>query len=170
MTSRFFPGPFLAFVCLAAGLAGRASAAAATPETPRELPVVVVESLHHGFASQDEFNRIDLAFTRVAAQRKWPVKVKVERFAANLPDRDPELRVFMRGVREEVPGELTFYAWMILTDHGTKTDFGVVQYRYHPRLGENREDVLEHVFRGAAGVAADKIEPLLFPKPAAPKT
>ena len=46
-------------------------------------------------------------------------------------------------------------------------DFGIVTFRYYRRIGENVDDMLEKVFRGAANAAAAKIEPILFPQPAA---
>ena len=59
---------------------------------------------------------------------------------------------------------VTFRAWVTLMDHGTKHDFGIVHFSYSPRPGQQQDDVIEHLFRGAAGLVADKIEPILFPK------
>ena len=92
------------------------------------------------------------------------MKIKVERFAANNAAADIELRVFYQGIYEETPGDLTFHAWMILYDHGVKRDFGVIRFRYYPRPMQQEEDVLERVVRGAAEIAASKIESALFPK------
>ena len=143
--------------------------APAAPVPPREFTIVVVESLGHGLDNRNDFDRLDVAFTKVFNERKWPVKIVVERFAANTPAHDTELRVFLKGIYEEMPGDLTFHAWMTLQDHGKKWDFGIVRYRYNLRPGQQMDDVLEKVFEGAGMVAADKIEPLLFPKPAKPK-
>jgi len=53
---------------------------------------------------------------------------------------------------------------MTLYEHGNKHDFGVVTYRYQVRPFQQEEIILERVFRGAAEVAADKVEAVLFPK------
>jgi hypothetical protein len=58
---------------------------------------------------------------------------------------------------------------MILYEHGNKHDFGVVSYRYNARPAQQEDMILEHVFRGAARMAADKVEAVLFPKPHRPK-
>jgi len=108
-------------------------------------------------------------FTKVFEQRHWPVRVKVERFAANTPAHETELRVFFKGIREETPGDRVFRAWMTLTDHGTKDDFGIVYFRYYPRFLQNEEDVLEEVTRGAAEIAATKVGAILFPAANPPK-
>jgi hypothetical protein len=149
----------------------RADTAAATPAAPLpELALVVVETLNRTPSAYDDFDRLDLAFQHVAAQRKWPVKIAAERFAANTPKHDLELRVVHQPIRQEMPGQLVFRAWMTLTDRGTKHDFGIVSFRYYPRPGQQNDDTLEKIFEGAAAAAADKIEPILFPKPAAPKS
>src|SRR3990170_1159406 len=69
-------------------------------DTRRELAIVVVETLQGrtGGAITD-FDRLDMAFQDVAKQRKWPVTLKAERFAANLPDHETELRIFTQPVR-----------------------------------------------------------------------
>lgn len=143
--------------------------APASPVASRELAIVVVESLGSGISDRNDFDRLDLAFTKVFAQRKWPAKIVVERFAANGPAHDTELRVFLKGIYEEMPGDLTFHAWMTLQDHGKKRDFGIVRFRYYRRPGERMDEILDKVFEGAAVVTADKIEPLLFPKTEKPK-
>lgn len=139
----------------------------APPQAPRELAIVVVDSVQRGAIT--DFDRIDIAFTRVAKERNWPVTIKAERFAANTPAHETELRIFNRPVRQETPGDLTFRGWVTLTVDGTKHDFGMILYRYYLRSGENMDDVLEKVFLGAAKVAADKIEPILFPEMASKK-
>jgi hypothetical protein len=159
----------LGSVAIAARAADGKSAPAAEPQ--RELAIVVVESLQHNHGSAiTDFDRMDVAFREVVEKRKWPVKLVAERFAANIKPHETELRIFNQTIREEVPGELTFRAWMTLTDHGVKYDFKVVKYRYYRRLAEQTEDQLEKIFLGAANAAADKIEPILFPKPAEPKS
>lgn len=144
-------------------------AQAPTAAAPRELTVSVVESLARGPGRITDFDRLRMVFTDVFEHRKWPVKIKVERFAANTPTSDIELRVFYQGIYEEAPGDLTFHAWMTLYDRGVKHDFGIVRYRYNPRPLQQEDDVLERVVRGAADVAASKIEAALFPKAEGPK-
>jgi hypothetical protein len=169
MKIRFIPRSLLFSLGLAAGVTASAQATAPAPESPRTLNVVVVESLGRGTNRLTDFDRIDIVFRKVFAKRKWPVKINVERFAANLPDHAIELRVFFQGIYEETPQDLTFHAWMTLTDHGEKHDFGIIKFRSYPRAGMDREDALEECVRGAAVAVADKIEPILFPKTEAAK-
>jgi hypothetical protein len=129
-----------------------------------ELPVVVVDVLKHHQGAITDFDRIDMAFQKVAKQRNWPVKIAAERFASNTPVRDTEFRIFNQPLREETTGDLTFRGWMTLMVNGTKHDFGVVTYRYYRRAGEHTDDVLEKVFLGVVTAAADRIEPILFPQ------
>jgi hypothetical protein len=142
-----------------------------SPPVVQELPtlaLVVVENLQRNPSSAiTDFHRLDLAFEHVAKQRKWPVTIAAERFAANTPKHDTELRVFLQPLDEETSGDLTFRSWVILTVKDQKHDFGVVTFRHYPRLGENWEDTLEKVFRGAAQAIAGKVEPILFPQAAA---
>jgi hypothetical protein len=163
MTSPFAPGALLLCVLLASGAGANAQTAAPAAALP-ELRVVVVESLVRGPGRITDYDRISTEFTNVFEKRKWPVTVKVERFASNTTDDGLQLRIFYQGIYEEAPGDLTFHAWMTLYDHGTKRDFGIVKFRYNPRPLQEEDDVLDHVVRGAAGVAADKIEAALFPR------
>jgi hypothetical protein len=144
--------------------------AARKPEDRPKLGIVVVDNLDHHGSAITAFDRLDIAFQKVAEQRRWPVMVMAERFAANMASFDTELRIFNQPIRHDMPGELTFRGWMILTDHGVKHDFGIVTFMYSTRPLENMDDVLNKIFLGAANAAADKIEPLLFPKPAAPRS
>jgi hypothetical protein len=146
------------------------AAAPATPPDQPELALVVVDTLAHRESAYTDFDRLDLAFQDVAKRRHWPVKIAAERFAANTPAHELELRVFLQPIRQEIPDEFTFRGWMTLTEHGTKHDFGVVVYRYRPRPGEMMDDSLDKIFRGAAETAAKKIEPILFPDLAKPKS
>jgi hypothetical protein len=155
--------------CAASGTAGAAQAPTPESGAPRELTVTVVDSLVRGPGRVPDFDRINTVFTDVFGRQKWPVRVKVERFAANTPPADIELRVFYQGIYEETPGDLTFHAWMILYDHGVKRDFGVIRFRYYPRPLQQEDDVLEHAVRGAAEITASKIESALFPKTDGPK-
>jgi hypothetical protein len=157
-------GTLLFSLFVATGVPGRAQAASASAGTPRELTVVIVESLVRGPGRITDFERMKTVFTDVFEQRKWPARISVERFAANNPPHDIELRVFYQGIYEETPGDLTFHAWMTLDDHGVKRDFGIIRYRYYPRPTQQEEDVLERVVRGAADIVASKIESALFPK------
>jgi hypothetical protein len=160
MKTRPAAAALLLSLLLAAGARAQAPAAAGLPE----LKVVVVESLVRGPGRITDYDRINTEFTSVFGKRKWPVTVKVERFASNTAEDGLQLRVFYQGIYEEAPGDLTFHAWMTLIDHGTKRDFGIVKFRYNPRPLQSEEDVLDHVVRGAAEAAADKIEAALFPK------
>jgi hypothetical protein len=171
MKMRFPLGSLLLPLFLVTGIAGSAGTAApaAATDSPRILTITVVESLGRHPGRIDDFTRIDLAFTEVFEQRKWPVKIKVERFAGNTPTPDTELRIYYQGIREEGFGDQTFRAWMTLNDHGTKTDFGIIRYQYYPRALEHFDDMQLTILRGAAEVAATKVESVLFPKTAAPK-
>lgn len=141
-----------------------ADSAPANSDHLRELPLVVVEGLGRSGGAITFFDRMDLAFQKVAAERHWPVKIVAERFAANSTKHPTELQVFEKSLRPESPMDITFRAWMILTVDGVKHDFGIVLYRYYPRAGENSEDAIEKIFLGAAREAAKKIEPVLFPE------
>ncbi len=163
--------PFARLLLAAALLltAAHAAETAKSADNRPKLVVVVVDNIQHHHSAITDFDWLDMAFRHVAQQRKWPVAIAAERFAANTPDNETELRIFNQPLREETPGELTFRGWMTLTVKGVEHDFGIVTFRYYPRLGEHANDTFEKVFRGAANAAADKIEPILFPKPAAPK-
>lgn len=152
----------LLLACLPLGAIRAAEKPTPAPEPKQVLAIVVVETLQRQTAITD-YDRFDIAFHDLARKRKWPVTLKVERFAANMPAYDPEVRLFTRPLREETPGDLTYRAWVTVTIRGEKHDFGIVTYRTYPRAGENREDTLEKVFAGAAQAIAGKFEPLLFP-------
>jgi len=162
MKTRLTSSLLLFASLLLTGVGTRAESTASAPAT-RELAIVVVDTVQRQRGAITDFDRIDLAFQHVAKQRKWPVKIVAERFAANSPNYDTELRIFNQPLREETSGDLTFRGWMTLTVSGTKHDFGMVTFRYYRRAGEHSDDVLEKVFRGVATVAAEKIEPILFP-------
>jgi hypothetical protein len=152
------------FLALALGASPRARADA-PPDHPPVLDVVVVDSLERGVRRVTDFDRINEYFTLVFEKRHWPLTVHVERFAGNLPAHDLELQIYYRGIYPEDLGDQTFHAWIILTVHGKKSDLGIIRFRDYPRPGEQEDDTLEHVVRGAAELTADKIGPLLFPKP-----
>jgi hypothetical protein len=165
-----FAVTFLLFASLLLTVSGALAETKGATQPLPELAIVVVDTVHRNQGAIGDFDRIDIAFQRVAKQRKWPVKIAAERFAANTAAHDPELRIFDQPLREETLDDLTFRGWMTLSVNGTKHDFGIVTFRYYRRAGEQLEDALEKVFRGAANVAADKIEPILFPKTAGPKS
>jgi hypothetical protein len=153
------------FALIAATLLLPATAHAATvPDDRSKLPVVVVENLRNTGSAIDDFVRLDIAFEKVAKERKWPVAIEAERFAANTPDYETEVRIFPRPVRQELPDEFVFRGWLIVKVDGEKHDFGIIKFEYRPRPGEWGDDVLDKIFLGAARKMADKIEPLLFPK------
>lgn len=161
----------LAALVFARPLAAAAEAPPSTPPAPaeRELALVVVENLDESASAITAFDRLEIAFREVIRERRWSVKLTAERFAANTPDHPTELRIFNKGIQQETPNELTYRAWMTLVDRGTKHDFGIVKFRYYPRFGERPDATLEAIYLGAARAAADKIQPFLFPQPAAAK-
>ncbi len=169
MKTRFLPAALFSALALLAAPATRAqnSPAPAPPppaEAQRVLTLVVVDALGGGHGAITAFDRLDLAFHEVAKQRKWPIKIEAERFAANTTEHDPEVRIFYKGIQDELPGELTLRAWVTLTAQNQKHDFGMIRYRYDIRPGELAEDRTERLFRGAVAMIADKLEPVLFPK------
>jgi len=157
---------FTLILCLLTALAPVVRAADKAPTTvpPKgTLPLVIWETLGQQSFAITEFDRLDLAFRRVSAERKWPLKVVAERFAANVPDYTTELEIVPHPLLEE-SGALVFRGWTTLTVDGKTHDFGVIFYRAHPRPGENREDAVQKVFDDVAREIANKVEPLLFPK------
>jgi hypothetical protein len=127
------------------------------------LPLIVVESVSIPGNAYSDFERLDVAFQKVAKQRKWPVKVVTDRMASGVPDYLTELDVSLMPLRQQVPGEFWFRAWTSVYVDGKKTDLDVITFRYTYRVAENMEDTLEKVFEGGAHAIADKVEPLLFP-------
>ena len=153
----------LAVVLLATGAAA-AKEIVRVPAPEGALPVVITETTigNMGNAYSD-YDRLAYALERVAKERKWPVKVSAERFAANVPDYLTELRISLQRLRQEIPGEYRYRAWTTLTIDGKEHDLKIVSYSYRYRMGENMDDVMEKSFLGGAKATADKIEPLLFP-------
>ena len=129
-----------------------------------ELTVVIVESASTRSLLNDSYNRLSRVFTSVLEERKWPLKIKDERFGANMPKHDLELRVYYQGITRDTPQELTFRASMMFFHHGEKQDLGVIRYTFTPRPGEMMDESLDKVVEGAARIAADRIEPTLFPQ------
>jgi len=168
MKTRFALG-LLLFPIVLAGFTGRAQPPPTTTDTRRVLTIVVVDELGGSNSRYyNTFNRIDRVFTEVFEARKWPVKITVERFGANAPTHEIEMRIYVQSIRRETPVDLVFSAWMTLDDRGKKQDFGVIRYRYSPHPTENMGDQLDQIVRGAANIAATKIEPVLFPSASQP--
>lgn len=134
------------------------------PDDRPKLGIIISESVGFRTPSIDDFIRLDIAFSRVAKERKWPVQIAMERFAANVPEYENEVTIFTQPIRQELPGEYTLRGWTTLTIAGKKHDFGIVKFDYRPRLGEWTDSWLEKFFLGFANAVADKIEPVLFPK------
>lgn len=137
------------------------------PEPTDVLGVVITEPLRSRGQDDDDYNRLALAFETLGRRRGWPVKVEVERFAANNTVRDKELRVVTQSLRQVVPGTMEYRAWVTLVVGGQKHDFGVLRHDYMIRPGERTDLMLDRIFLGFAAAAADKIEPILFPQLAA---
>lgn len=170
MKKRLYSSLGLSFL-LAAMATAAPTASVPAPAAPasREMTVVIVDSLRQqrrgGF---DDFDRMAEVFGRVFDRQHWPVKVTFERFAANNGSPDLELEVFYKGIQNEFD-EQVFKAWTILNDHGTKHDFGIVEFRYQPRLGQNIDDMIQHIYAGAAEKTAALIQPYLVSPAQAPK-
>jgi hypothetical protein len=165
VNARLTPRTLLLSLIIAAGSTARAQAPKAPPGPPSELSVVVSESVDRRAEGVSTFAAIQSVFTRVFSRQGWPVTISVERFAANNPEHDYELKVFFRGIYYETPGVLTVRAWMTLFDHGKEHDFGIIKYQIDQGPIEHREDAFEVLLRGEAEIAASKIGPILFPKP-----
>lgn len=153
----------LSLFTLAPALQAANSDNAPADDARRTLTVTVIEPVERHPGNDEFYHRIARVFTDVFEARNWPVSIDVQRFGANQPELDLELRVFLQPIREESPGDLTFRAWMTLYDRGTKHDFGVITHRHYPRPGRNMTDVLDEVVRGAANEVSKKIETALFP-------
>ena len=76
----------VAALVLALGIGGaqamRAEAAATEPKPQGDLTIVVVESLEQGPGRLANFDRMSEVFTDVFTARKWPLNIKIERFAS----------------------------------------------------------------------------------------
>ena len=132
------------------------------PEKQRELVVVVVENLIHPGSGYDAYNRAAYVFGDVFDKRKWPVKVRFERFAANTKDHPLELQMFLKGIRHDFPDEFDFYAWVILKADGKKLDLGMVKGEYFAHPIEQGDDILDGAVRAGAVKVADKIQPYIL--------
>lgn len=158
----YFPLLLLAAAALL-GAQVRAETAAAVPDQPNELTIVIVESLSGPSTESNTYERLARVFEDAFEAKKWPLKIETERLAANSGPHPLEVRVFFQGIRSDVPSGLTFRGWVTFQDRGTKHDFGVIRYEYFPRPGENTEDKLERTIRGAADIAASKVGAILYP-------
>jgi hypothetical protein len=161
MSLRVHPW-ILVFVSLAGVV--RMPAQTQDSQNPRVLYIELVESNGQGINGMNDFYQIATEFRDAIESRKWPIQVKLARFAANSVPHDLELRIRYKGIYPEAPGDETFHAWITLFDHGTTHEFGMVTYRYYMRPGQNMDDVSEHAMRGAAKEAAKTLGSLLFPK------
>lgn len=160
----------LALLVLSAGTAlpfARAaeSAAPAPLAAVRELVVTVVEPIDGRRGDGDLYNRFARVFTTEFEARQWPIKLRVERFGANSPDHSTELRVFLQPIRQELPEQWTFRAWVKLTADGHVHDFGIVRYDFTPRPLQAMDEVLDRLVQGASRRIADRLAPVLLPPP-----
>lgn len=153
-----FASPWLAAALILTTAPANAIGGPPSMEEQPKLTIVVVDNIQ----PRSGFDRMDLAFQQVARQRKWPVVIATERIAANMPAHPLELRIFFLGIRESLPGEYTFRAWMTLVVRGVKHDLGIIGYRHFVRQWEDNHDMYDKIFLGAANATADRIEPLIF--------
>jgi hypothetical protein len=151
-------------VALLGAIPARAEAEAKHDGDQPVLHVTVIEALTAGTNAYTDFNRFDDGLQKVAKERKWPVKVAVDRFAGNTPDYDTELRITLQRVRRDPIEDYVFRAWVTLVVKGQKHDFKIVTYHYNARIGQNYDDVFQNVFRGGAAAVAKEVEPVLFPE------
>lgn len=142
--------------------AARAAQAPTTPPPERTLAVVVVDSLHRGRSDQYHYELLSQEFENAFTAQHWPLTVTFERFAANTSDHPLELQIFYKGIYNEF-GERVYKAWTILIVNGVKHDFGIVEYRYMPRPGEQLDDVMHKMFLGAGQRTAALIAPFIAP-------
>lgn len=134
----------------------------APPAPAPELNVVVSQTISPRGESPDAFERFALYFPEVTESRKWPIKVRVDRLAAGEPDHPVELRVFLMGIRQDVPDQFTLRAWLTLVDNGKKTDFGIIRATRDHRYMQPIDRIVDMLYKDIAISAADKVEPLLF--------
>jgi hypothetical protein len=163
MKTRFVPLLLIAAALFSAAVLRAAEAR--KPDDRPKLALIISENIQSAGGAVDDVVRLDIAFEKVATQRKWPVKLVIERYASGVPSYDTELYIYSQPVRREVGIELVYRAWTYLVVKGRKTDFKIVEYRMTPRLGENPSDTYDKLFLGYANKVADLIEPILFPKP-----
>ena len=158
--------PFSFLLAILLWVTGTAAAKEVTriPAPEGVLPVSITEMTVGNLGSAyTDFDRLDLALQAVAKERKWPLKIAAERFAAGTPDYLTELRISLQRVRQEIPGEYIYRAWTTLWLDGKEHKFDVISASYSYRMGENMDDVLDKVFLAGAKATANKIEPVLFP-------
>jgi len=155
----------LLLAALLGAVAAPAKEVARVPAPEGVLPVVITEMTLLGNSANavTDFHRLALEFERMAEERKWPVKIAAERFAANTTDYLTTLNISLMPLREETPGEYEYRGWTTLWVNGKEHDFKIIIVRYKYRLGEQMDDRVEKLFRAVAHATADKIEPLLFP-------
>ena len=152
---------------LAAGFLATVSARAAEPDpVPAEarptLAFVIAESLGGPTSALDDFVRVETGLQKLAKERKWPVEIVVKRFAANMPDYENQVTIFIQPVRQEVPGDYVLRGWTTLVLAGKKYDFGILKGDYLPYPGEPSDRVLEKLFFDFAVEAVHRIE-MVYP-------
>ena len=145
-------------------VAKAADAAPAPTDTPkREMTIQISERISRSGANAP-YERIARVFPDVFEARHWPFTFKTERLAAGTEDQPLELKVYFQGIRQDVPGELVFRAWLTLLVDKHEYDFGIVRADYSIRPGRFVDDLLDDVTREAAIKVAEKVEGVLFKK------
>lgn len=172
MLRRFLPALFLAALGFALPSANAAETTAPSATAPsaaasRELVVTVVEPIDGRRSDADLYNRFARVFTTEFEARQWPLKLRIERFGANSPDHPIDLRVFLQPIRQELPEQWTFRAWVKLTADGHVHDFGIIRSDFTPRPLQAMDEVLDRLVQGAARRITDKLAPVLLPPPGA---
>lgn len=150
-------------VISALGLPARAASAQPAPPPEQTLTISILDTIEPGPHNASWYERESRVFEDVFKRRNWPLRIRVERFGANSQDDAIQLRVFPKGINALTPGELTYRGWMVLRENGKEHDLGMVTFRYGPRSAEDGDTILDRVEEGAAQVAADKVEKILFP-------
>jgi hypothetical protein len=112
---------------------------APTPSLPGELVITIAEPPAGKRDNEGLYHRVSHLFTREFESRKWPLKVRTERFAANTPDHALQLRVAL----EPVDSNWLFRAWMTLQIRDAKHDLGLVRFSYNPRQWQQPDEVIE---------------------------
>jgi hypothetical protein len=149
----------LVFASLLVALAARGADSDPVPEEAKpKNAFVIAESLGGRTNAVDDYVRLEAALKKLANERKWPVEVVIERFAANVPDYENEVTIFTQPVRQEVPGEYVLRGWTTLVVAGKKFDFGILRGEYRPFPGEQIDQALEKLFREFALEVGDRIE------------
>src|SRR5262245_4937989 len=86
---------------LTASVTTRAADDAKKPDDRPVLAIIVSENPQNPGSAYTDFDRLDVAFNKVAKERNWPVKLIAQRLAGGVPDYPTELRIFSQRVRYE---------------------------------------------------------------------